>query len=127
MPFKMHQIIYFFPEKKKLKKICVPTTLTKMFRPITQNTLIFLFGLVFWCFSVNAWFLVILPALKPDKVGHWKCYVSNGAKTQPWQNTNTAKQKVKLGTVKRASTFKAIPALEQPSELRVLLCHPQNY
>ena len=39
MPFKMHKII-FFPEKK----ICVPT-LPKIFRPITRNMLIFLFGL----------------------------------------------------------------------------------
>ena len=25
MPFKMHKIIYFFPEKKMIKKICMPT------------------------------------------------------------------------------------------------------
>ena len=43
MPFKMHQIIFFFQKKKIIKKICVPT-LPKMFRPVTRNTLIFLFG-----------------------------------------------------------------------------------
>ena len=41
MPFKMHKIIIIFPEKK----ICVPT-LPKIFRPVTRNTLIFLFGLM---------------------------------------------------------------------------------
>ena len=41
----MHKILYF-AEKKILKKMCVPTyTLPKIFRPITRNTLIFLFGL----------------------------------------------------------------------------------
>ena len=43
MPFKMHKII-FFQEKKYLKKICMPT-LPKIFRHVTQNTLIHLFGL----------------------------------------------------------------------------------
>ena len=38
MPFKMNKVI-FFPGKK-----CVPT-LSKIFRPVTWNTLIFLFGL----------------------------------------------------------------------------------
>ena len=32
--------LYFFPEKKKKKKIYVPT-LPKIFRPVTRNTLIF--------------------------------------------------------------------------------------
>ena len=41
MPF--NKIIYFF-QKKNNKKKCVPT-LPKIFRPVTQNTLIFLFGL----------------------------------------------------------------------------------
>ena len=40
MPFKMHKIIFF-----SRKKIYV-RTLPKSFRPITQNTLIFLFGLI---------------------------------------------------------------------------------
>ena len=44
MPFKMHKII-FFPEKKIMKKKCVPT-LPKIFRPINGNTLIFIFGLI---------------------------------------------------------------------------------
>ena len=35
----MHKII-FFPEKKIIKKMYVPT-LAKIVRPITQNTLIF--------------------------------------------------------------------------------------
>ena len=39
MPFKMHKIIYFFQEKN------VPT-LPKIFRPVTRNTLLFLFGLI---------------------------------------------------------------------------------
>ena len=42
MPYKMHKII-FFPEKK-MKKICVSTQ-HKIFRPVTRNTFIFLFGL----------------------------------------------------------------------------------
>ena len=42
-PFKMHKII-FFARKKIIKKLCVPT-LPKIFRPVTRNTLIFLFGL----------------------------------------------------------------------------------
>ena len=38
--------LYFFPEKKLLKKkICVPTLL-KLSDPVTRNTLIFLFGLI---------------------------------------------------------------------------------
>ena len=32
--------LYFFPVKKIIKKICVPT-LPKIFRPLTRNTLIF--------------------------------------------------------------------------------------
>ena len=41
------QKILFFPEKKIIKKkTCVPTQ-PKIFRPVTQNTLIFLFGLIF--------------------------------------------------------------------------------
>ena len=43
MPFKMHKIIFCFPEKKD-KEICVPT-LPEIFRPVTRNTLIFFFGL----------------------------------------------------------------------------------
>ena len=35
---KMHKIIFF-----SRKKICLPT-LPKIFRPVTRNTLIFLFG-----------------------------------------------------------------------------------
>ena len=42
MPFKMHKSI-FFPEKK-IKKICV-LALTKIFRHITRNTLIFYLAL----------------------------------------------------------------------------------
>ena len=42
MPLKMHKIIYFFFSEKKM---CVPT-LPKFIRPVTQNTLIFLFGLI---------------------------------------------------------------------------------
>ena len=34
-----------FPEKKIIKKMCVPT-LPKIFKPVTRNTLIFLFGLM---------------------------------------------------------------------------------
>ena len=40
--FKMHKILFFFPENKK---IYVPT-IPKIFRPITRNTLIFLFRLI---------------------------------------------------------------------------------
>ena len=40
MPFKMHKIILFYGKNY----ICVPT-LYKMYRPVTRNTLIFLFGL----------------------------------------------------------------------------------
>ena len=36
--------LYIFPGKKILKKIYVPT-LTKIFRPVTQNTLIFYMAL----------------------------------------------------------------------------------
>ena len=43
MPFKMHKIIYL-SQKKIIKKICV-STLPKIFRPLTRNTLIILFGL----------------------------------------------------------------------------------
>ena len=55
MPFKMYKIL-FFPEKENNQKnICVPT-LPKIFRPATQNTLIFLFGLIAkyfqWVFSI---------------------------------------------------------------------------
>ena len=39
LPFKTHKII-FFPEKKILKKICVPT-LPKIFRPVIRNTYFF--------------------------------------------------------------------------------------
>ena len=52
MPFKMHKIIGgFFSKKKKKKKkrikrnMCEPTLL-KIFRPVSRNTLIFLFDLV---------------------------------------------------------------------------------
>ena len=38
----MHKIIYFF-QKIFFRKICVPT-LPKIFRPVTRNTLIILFG-----------------------------------------------------------------------------------
>ena len=44
MPFKMHKIIKKRSRKNIKKKICVPT-LPKIFRPVTRNTLIFLFGL----------------------------------------------------------------------------------
>ena len=43
MRFKMHKIIFFFPKKKISKKKYEPT-LPKIVRPITLNTLIFLFG-----------------------------------------------------------------------------------
>ena len=39
-PFKMHKIIYFFPEKKLFKK-CVPS-LPKISRSVTRNTPFFL-------------------------------------------------------------------------------------
>ena len=43
MPFKMHKIIYFFPEKKiKNNYVCLPYL--KIFILVTGNTL-FLFGL----------------------------------------------------------------------------------
>ena len=47
MHFSKCMKLYFLPEKKEIiKKICVPTcTLPKIFRPVTGNTLIFLFGL----------------------------------------------------------------------------------
>ena len=41
MPFKLHKIIFFFSRKKN---VYLPT-LPKIFRPVTQNTLIYLFGL----------------------------------------------------------------------------------
>ena len=41
MPFKMHKF-FFFQRKKKI--MCVPT-LPTLFRPITRNILISLFGL----------------------------------------------------------------------------------
>ena len=44
MPFKKHKIIFFSRKKIIEKKTCVPT-LHKIFRPVTRNTLIFLFGL----------------------------------------------------------------------------------
>ena len=44
MPFKIHKITSFSRKKKQLKK-SVPT-LPKIFRPLTRNTLISLFGLV---------------------------------------------------------------------------------
>ena len=45
LPFQMHKII-IFQEKKIIEiKICMPT-LPKVFRPVTRNTLIFLFGLI---------------------------------------------------------------------------------
>ena len=40
----MHKIIIFFQKKSIKKEICLPT-LPKIFRPITRNTLLFLFGL----------------------------------------------------------------------------------
>ena len=44
MPFKMHKTI--FPEKEKiLKKYICMCTIPKIFRPVTLNILIFLFGL----------------------------------------------------------------------------------
>ena len=53
MPFKMHKIIFFFKKKKNNQKIiCVPT-LPKIFRPVTQNTLIFIFGLTSSCSYKN--------------------------------------------------------------------------
>ena len=47
MHFEMHKIIHFFQIKQIIKKeICVPTLgLPKMFRPVTRNTLLILFGL----------------------------------------------------------------------------------
>ena len=44
-PFKMHKL-YFFPEKKIIKKNYYVPTLPKIFRPVTRNTHIFLFGLI---------------------------------------------------------------------------------
>ena len=43
----MHTII-FFPEEKIIiiKYVCLLPTLPKIFRPVTRNTLIFLFGLL---------------------------------------------------------------------------------
>ena len=45
LPFRLSKWMksYFFPEKKNEKKICV-LTLPKIFRPLTQNDLFFLFG-----------------------------------------------------------------------------------
>ena len=42
MPFK---IVFFFFQEKLIYQKCVPT-LTKIFRLVTRNTLIFLFGLI---------------------------------------------------------------------------------
>ena len=53
MPFKMHEIIFFFQIKKIMKKInmCLPYLTFSDPLPVnTRNTLIFLFGLV--CRSV---------------------------------------------------------------------------
>ena len=41
MHFKMHYLFFF--RKKIFKKMCVPT-LPEIFRPLTRNTLNFLFG-----------------------------------------------------------------------------------
>ena len=41
MPFKKHEIIFFFPENKYCKKVYVPT-LAKIFRNVTGNTLFFI-------------------------------------------------------------------------------------
>ena len=42
---KMDKIIFLSRKKLMKKKICVPT-LSKIFRPVTRNTLIFLFDLM---------------------------------------------------------------------------------
>ena len=62
MPFKMHKII-LFSRKKKRKKICVPTV-PKVFRPVTRNMLIFLFGLNL--LKTNGFFVLSLTQLSQD-------------------------------------------------------------
>ena len=41
MPFKMHNFFYFFSEKVSLKKWVPTSTLSKILRLVTRNTLIF--------------------------------------------------------------------------------------
>ena len=46
MPFKMRKIVYFSSKNNNNKKNIYVPTLPKIFRPDTQNTPIFLFGLI---------------------------------------------------------------------------------
>ena len=55
---KMHKIYIFF--KKKFKKKIRKITLPKIFRPVTRNTLIFLFGLIIMMTLVNDFILVFV-------------------------------------------------------------------
>ena len=61
--------LYFF-RKKKSKKLCVPI-LPKIFRPVTLNTLIFLFGLyndpVIFRYGVQD-LLILSPALDIEAI-----------------------------------------------------------
>ena len=66
MPFKMHKIIYIFSKKNILQK-CAPT-LHKIFRPVTRNTLTFLFGLPVIGKKITTKFLLNLETFSI----HWK-------------------------------------------------------
>ena len=69
MPFKMHEIIFFtiFFLKKS-----VPTLL-EIFRPVTQNTLIFLFGLTTkiswdWPYDEDEMETILIWAATPENL-----------------------------------------------------------
>ena len=52
MPFKIHKII-FFPEKKNIKKMCVPTQ-PKISDPLSETHLFFYLALMFFLkFGIN--------------------------------------------------------------------------
>ena len=65
----MHKIKFFPGKKNNSKKICVPT-LPKIFRPVTRNTHIFLFGLHFQSQNFDIIIHVLLTAFRGLYAGY---------------------------------------------------------
>ena len=122
MPFEVHKTI-LFSRKNNKKKICVPT-LPKIYRPVTRNTLIFLFGLIMLVY-LNRKYQQRLPydllsALSNALLDGTVFQIVNGLKeVQQWEERTMFGQRSKLVSDHKGNS---LPLKGFANECRGFLC-----